>query len=59
MNRIENKKMIYLPPSIEVTTVRLEGSIAVQSPVRTISVEKWEIENPDRPENNADIVLPF
>ena len=58
MNINSNKKMIYVPPMVEVTTIILEGGIAVQSPVRTIKVEKWEIDEPTL-ENNADIVLPF
>jgi len=62
MNMIKNsnKKMFYVPPKVEVTTIILEGAIAVQSPVRTISVEKWDTsDDPFLSENNADIVLPF
>ena len=59
MKKNSNKKMIYVPPTVEVTTIVLEGGIAVQSPVRTINVEKWDIDDPDQPANNADIILPF
>ena len=60
MNKNSNKKMIYVPPTVEVTAIVLEGGIAVQSLVRTINVEEWDTsDNPDQPANNADIILPF
>ena len=60
MNRIKNKKKIYILPTIELISVRLEGDMAVQSPVRTVNVEKWDTsDDPSQPENNTDIILPF
>ena len=60
MNKNSIEKMIYVPPTVEITRIVLEGGIAVQSPVRTVNVEKWDLsDSPDQPENNADIILPF
>ena len=52
-------KRMYVSPSVKITRVVLEGSIAVQSVVQSINVQDWEYEQDDLPENNADIVLPF
>jgi hypothetical protein len=54
-----DKKMIYVVPSVKVSRVTLEGCIAAQSVVRSVEVMDWEYDDPNSPDNNADIFLPF
>ena len=52
-------KKIYLPPTVKVTQVILEGSIAIQSPIRQVNLEDWEYDEygPNHDSNNSDIWL--
>ena len=54
----KNKKMVYVPPTVEVIQVVLEGCIA-QSVMKTIVLEDWIDETYNPSIDNADIVLPF
>lgn len=54
------KKRKYVPPTVEVTHVVLEGNIAAQSTVTSIKLEDWvDDPNNNTSANDADIVLPF
>ena len=52
-------KKIYVPPTVKVTRVLLEGSIAIQSPIQQVNFEDWSYdEYPSSHEsNNRDIWL--
>ncbi|MDR0797053.1 MAG: hypothetical protein LBE79_13555 [Tannerella sp.] len=52
-----NKKMTYVPPTVEITKVALEVVIA-GSPVNVVQLEDWKEDTPG-PENNSDIWLNF
>ena len=58
-SKTHEQKKVYVPPSVTVTRVILEGYIAALSVVRSVDVTDWEYEQGDLPENNADIILPF
>jgi len=58
----KNGKMVYVPPTVEVVKVILEGVIAASgpTPVQHIELKPWE-NDPDAgsPPNNSDIYLNF
>ena len=51
------RKKFYVPPTLYVLRVMLEGNIAVQSPVQKVNVQEWVYEGPEKDANNADIWL--
>jgi len=53
------KRMIYVPPTIVVTQVVLEGNIATQSFKKTIDVEKWQDDPEPSVNTNDDIWVNF
>ena len=53
------KKMTYVPPTIEVTRVVLEGNIAVQSVAKTIELKQWESDPEAGINDSADIWVNF
>jgi len=57
MNGNRNKKRFYIPPTLEIIRVALEGNIAVQSPVQKVNLQNWVDEGPAIDENNADVWL--
>ena len=57
METNEKKKMIYVPPMLEVTMVVLEEVIAA-SPVQKVNLKDWEEQGSDDDlMNNADVWL--
>ena len=53
------RKMIYIPPTIEVTQVVLEGNIAVQSVNKKIDVKDWEPDPEQGTNDKSDIWVNF
>ena len=53
----KKEKKFYIPPTLEITRVVLEGNIAVQSPVQKVNLQNWVDEGPAIDENNADVWL--
>ena len=51
------RKKVYVPPTLSVQRIRLEGDVAVQSPVQKVNLQDWDEEGPEVNENNADIWL--
>ena len=52
------RKKPYVPPTLSIHRIILEGDIAVQSPIKKVELQDWEYETPDgKPDNNADIWL--
>ena len=57
--QINKRKKLYIPPTLHVLRVILDGNIAVQSPVQKVDVKNWDYEGTEKEENNADIWLNF
>jgi len=58
MNRNMEEKNLYVPPKLEVTQVVLGGSIALQSPLKSIELNDWnEVSHETDPDCNADVWL--
>jgi len=57
MNRNNNNKEVYVPPTVEVARVVLERNIAVHSPIQEVNLEDWSYDDPNDVSNNADIWL--
>jgi hypothetical protein len=51
------RKKFYVPPTLHIQRIMLEGDIAVQSPIDRVNLQDWETEGTDVPSNNADIWL--
>jgi len=52
------EKRFYVPPTLEVRQVILEGNIAIQSPIQKVELKNWDYEGPeDDVKNNVDIWL--
>ena len=51
------KKKMYVPPTLEILHIALDGNIAVQSPVQKVDVKGWESEGIENERNNSDIWL--
>ena len=52
------RKKFYVPPTLHIQRIMLEGDIAVQSPVKKVELQDWTRETPEtNPNNNADIWL--
>ena len=55
-NRTEKK--LYVPPTLDIQQVMLEGDIAVQSPIQKVDLQNWDYEGPeDDVYNKSDIWL--
>jgi len=57
MKRNVKEKRFYVPPTLEVRQMILEGNIALQSPVKSVELKPWAEESFDVTENNSDIWL--
>jgi len=57
----KNGKMVYVPPTVEVIKIALEGVIATSgSLIQHIELEPWRTDdNLNDPQNNADIYVNF
>jgi len=55
----KKEKEFYVPPTVKVTQVILECSIAVQSPIQQVDLEDWYYdEYPlNHDSNNSDVWL--
>ena len=51
-------KMIYVPPTVSVTRVTLERTIAAHSPIQQVNLNDWVYEDfEDDVNNNLDVWL--
>jgi hypothetical protein len=53
------EKSVYVPPTVKIYYLTLEGSIALQSPIQKVRLNDWIEEGPEVPANNSDIWLDF
>ena len=52
------RKKPYVPPTLSIHRIMLEGDIANQSPIDSVNLQDWTYESPESdPNNNADIWL--
>ena len=52
------RKKFYVPPTLRIHRIMLEGDIAVQSPIQNVNLQDWKYETPESdPNNNAYIWL--
>jgi len=57
----KNGKMVYVPPTVEVIKVTLEGVIAASGMrIQHVELKPWETDpDPNSPNNNSDIYVNF
>ena len=54
----QEKKRVYVSPTVEVIRIVVEKNVATQSPIQCVNIIDWDYETPeDDPNNNADIWL--